>query len=930
MLRISKQMRLVLVHATDSVILTTVAGIVVSLLYPFLSKVSRPIVEGLAALGYWGIIGFFVLVLIAFAVLCPSLFGAVVRGLFLIPRHFGLIAKTAMAFGVFLLVMRAMSVVTEPDGLLLDTVWVTVASSLVLGVGYCVVILRTGGKQATTKTPAGTIESLPLDKMAFGQWLMDDQPIHDDQANKLPEHRDVANRILNRLLLQPDASQGTLPSVAIMGAYGSGKTSICNLVRDRYWQRCLAGDSLPKLLFYQYEAWQYVTGEAAAKGLVEAATKAILEVADVPELWKLPDQYVTAVKEGGVTWARATASLFGSKGSPASVLSAVGEALERLGWRLVLFVDDLDRIEESAPQAQQAVTQALNQLQNVSNVQFVVAVGRTRTHSHEGSVVTYDLLKLTRFQEVVPRLEPKWIVSQVRNLRDQALGDTSICYPWAEVQNDDKDPLAWNYWYGLIEPSGLISQLVELLDTPRALKSALRETHAAWGSGLNGEINWYELLLACALRVAEPTLFEWIERDRDMFVHGPGPIERMDSDKQQQARAEELKENVISCLRRPRANRQKAVFSALERLFPAFASSVDSGLASYELSDWGQGIGYCPPMGRSYLERFLSGCLSEGELPDQPTLQLIRRIAQDGLDEPTFQSMYLDSPEKLTGSFNKFVQFAGLLSLEKALRVCDVILAWVATPGHALQWSKPRDYYPSIMGDVYHIIGRSDARLPRRSHFEDTQNEYETREQKIVSWLEAKIDQYAATAWAAPEALLRLVRPSSSGTWSIDPDTVEGLWQRLAERLRETFVEGDDPLLNAVGEDRFVISGFMRALRIHKDYADFRTRFTRKFVEQADTDTTHRLKVSVVISLVNGQYPFTDGECPAEAYTFSVDKEANDKALNMAIVTPALKSWAGLNLSDPVAQRAFEKLKGAYGLETSIPPGTDEPMNTGS
>jgi len=68
--------------------------------------------------------------------------------------------------------------------------------------------------------------------------------------------------------------------------------------------------------------------------------------------------------------------------------------LERLGLRLVIFVDDLDRLEKSAPNAQQAIAQALNQLQNVSNIQYVVAIGPTLTSLVDDKIVTLDLLNL--------------------------------------------------------------------------------------------------------------------------------------------------------------------------------------------------------------------------------------------------------------------------------------------------------------------------------------------------------------------------------------------------------------------------------------------------------------------------------------------------------------------------------------------------------
>jgi len=458
---------------------------------------------------------------------------------------------------------------------------------------------------------------------------------------------------------------------------------------------------------------------------------------------------------------------------------------------------------------------------------------------------------------------------------------------------------------------------MDLLDTPRTLKCALRETQAVWNGGLRGEINWYKLLLACALRVAEPGLFEWIERDRDLFIHAPDVVERTTPNaEQEKVRTAELKQKVLECLKRPGAERQETVLSALEQLFPGFGSRIGKDWG--EPSDWDQGIAYSPGLGRPYVERFLSGCLAEGELPDQPTLQLIRRITRDGFDKLTFQSMYLESYEKLTGPLNKFVQFAGLLSLDKALQACDAIMAWVAVPAHAVQRPRPHDYYLNMMSDVYHIIGGSDARLARRvGHQVDW---VQSREGRIVAWLQAKIDEYAPSEWAIPEALLRLVAPSASGPWSLPSGTAKELRQRFAERLRETYVKGDHSLLCTVGESLSTFHSFMNAILAHNDYKGFRPQFTHKLVDQADADATDRLKVNIVLHLVNYQRPITGRESAPEDYTFSVKKELNSEVFDMNPVLPALERWAGVPLPDPVAQRAFEELRRVYDIGPTVEP----------
>jgi len=916
MRKLSRHWRLVLVHALDSAILAATAGVIVALLSPWLATAFQPVVKTLVPLGVWGNFCLAILALLSVGALCPRHLLAIVRGLRRFPIHFGLIVKVVLALGVCFGVLLATSEVDQPGAMLLCLLRLALAALLGLIAGYCCARITLGWKASQAPgRPHAVMRNTSFIGGFSTQWMVDDLPIDCEGSNLFPSHGDAAERILNRLLTRPECNSWALPSIAIMGAYGSGKTSLCNLVRDRYFQRRQAGTELPNLLFCRYEAWQYLTGEAAARGLVETATQAILAVADIPELLRLPDQYVAAMKDGGVTLPRFAASLLGSNTAPTTVLSAIGKALERLNIQLVVFVDDLDRIEEKAVQVQQAVTQAINQLQNVPNVQYVVAVGPPRAASYGGSVVTYDLLKLTRFQEIVPKPKPQRIANLLSEARNEALKDTAVYFPWAEVHEEDKDPFAWNEMFAFVMPSGPLSALAELLDTPRAIKAALRETEASWNNGLKGEINWYELLLACTLRVAEPALFEWIERDTDLFLSGPSIIERMNQNvDEKKARGEELRNAVLNSLQRSGIPRQEAVLSVIKQLFPAFASHIGDGRGGSDVPHWRQGIGYRPPSGRPYIERFLSGCLAEGEIPDQPTLQFIRHIMQNQIDKSTFQSMYLDSREKLTGSMSRFVQFSGLLSLDKALEVCNVIVEWVAEPAHARQWHTPRDYPRDMMGDVYEIIMRSDDRSLRQ--FLDSQRRYETRERQITSWLEANIAQYATTALALVGALLELfATPGNWNKWAGSENIVKDLWRRFACELRDAFVLGDTPLPSYFTADLLAIRRLVHALRSADDYASFRSRLTRKLVDQADNDKTNGLKASVVFSLVEYERSVTKEECVAEQYVFGVNKEANDILFDIPLIMGALRRWSGTVLPDPVAQKAFDKLLTEYKTE---------------
>jgi hypothetical protein len=535
-----------------------------------------------------------------------------------------------------------------------------------------------------------------------------------------------------------------------------------------------------------------------------------------------------------------------------------------------------------------------------------------RDSDEEAPLPGRDVLKLTRFQELVPRPDPKSVVSEVSALREDALADTSVYCPWAEVPKGKHDPLEWRDGYGSLDTTGLVDSLVELLDTPRALKCAFRETREAW-AGLRGEINWYDLLLVSALRVAEPGMFEWILRDPERFMRRPSVIPGLNRDtEREKAQADELKKEVLCRTSRQTNDRQEIVLKTLQRLFPAFASRLGSTWALHEANTWEQRIGHDPILGRSYLERILSGCLTEGDIPDQPTLQFIRDTSENGLDKARFRAAYLDTLENLTGPLNKLVEFAALLSLDRALELADLMTEWTATPDNVQLWPDRREFYPAMMRDVYKIIAASDTRFPHT--FDDGVGA--AREDATGDWLRGVVEEHTSRSWPTVFALLHLIEPGADKPWSVSRDTMKSLRQRFSENLRKAFLLARQSLMPTTVEYPGALSEFVVALHWHEEYDGFRAELTAYVIEQADADETHRLKSEVVYSL--GEYDrVAPSNGPKSVSVFTPKREDNEQLYEMSMILPALNRWAALTLPDPVVNLAFEQLRHAYDVGNS-------------
>ena len=758
-----------------------------------------------------------------------------------------------------------------------------------------------GGRRQDSTPDHATDEERAPEAADFHVWLRGDSPINSAAESLLPSHTETARRILGRLAQPRQAGDYTPPSVALIGPYGSGKTSICNLVRSEYEKQRAHHPDWPTLLFCRFEAWRYLTPEAALRGLIGAATDSLLEHADECCFWTLGEQYVQAAREAGLGWTRAVSILLGGGREPGALLNRLGDLLVRINCRLVIFVDDLDRIEEPSPSQQHAIVQALNQFQSVANVQYLLTAGPTHWSRPEYSKrrAGLDLLKLTRFQELVPELETEQALGRVRELRTEAKSDHSVCFPWAEG-GQDRDPLEipeWSRWFR-IRTWGYADLLMHFLTTPRQLKAALRETHAMWQTGLKAEINWYHLLLANALKVAEPGVFEWILRDKDTFLSSKARFGREDHTEREQE-AQRVQKRLKELLEVDTDVRHEAVTQALGHLFPVFGANFERQTwGSTESSPQMQDLASNPAVGGAYLYRFAAGRVPDGDLPDRPHLQYVRRVLDGGFDRAAFEHAYLASYQRAPGLLHKLTQFSSLLGAANSLGICDAILGWAAQAEPIKTARNASDFFSNVVGFVYRIL----------SHFEI---------ENLHEWLARTVAQMGRTCPLLAARLIHVLEPRDARfhTPLVESEHAKSLRQLLATTMAEEFVTGGSPLAPVATCYPFALCDFVGDLMAHPEYERLKEQLTRKLVSEAELDPKHVLRREVLLALTSrAEHAVMDEPVPADAYTFAYDKGLNDKRFDMPMLLPVLRTWHNEGSSDPLTQRLLREVASEYGF----------------
>lgn len=406
-------------HILDSFLLIAISTTLVLLIWVTFQSHFENFISWLSEVNNLVFIFILLVLPIVLAWQFPKTMMSVFRSILLFPRHWG------FAFNVFLGSGLTLGIAWRLDLIRDKYAWIILVYEIVMFL-FGVVIAKFH-LYLHNKLKSVTIDS-----------ERDDRPIRTLDKNLIPEFENVAQRILGHLLLSTeDDNHG--PNVALIGPFGSGKTSLCNLIECIYNNPSDDQKKL-KIIFCRFEAWQYLTADAAVRGLLDQIVGQIKEHVDSMQLATIPDKYLEALGACPHWFLNMLSILLKRKPIPEEVVCSLQNILLRINRKLVVFVDDLDRLESRSIKAQDAVSAALNQLQNLTSVQYVLCVGPSMTTDTDKTPrkANYDLLKSTRFQELVPDMPSEDILNKIRALRDEAISlDENMYYVWNEKESDD-------------------------------------------------------------------------------------------------------------------------------------------------------------------------------------------------------------------------------------------------------------------------------------------------------------------------------------------------------------------------------------------------------------------------------------------------------------------------------------------------------------
>ncbi len=314
-------------------------------------------------------------------------------------------------------------------------------------------------------------------------------------------HRTLAKRIARRV-----GQEGS--PVALLGALGSGKSSILNAVRAE-----LDGMAT-RVVVARIDVWTVPDPEDVPRLALQEIINALDELVDTLELRGLPRSYKRLAAAEPSGWLARTVGGDSSADS-LEALTRLEPILDAVPVRVVLLVEDVERAGPDFDTRH--LERFLWALRRLDGCAFVFAVDPN---------LGVDVSKLCDTIERVPRVSVDQVTPIFLSAYERWISEYSDIDPYIGRQEHDNLNLRTS------RPGQLLGQrreldeqtaqeaLLSLLRTPRALKHVIRRVDEAW-TNLHGEAELDDIVIVSALRYGTPDAFAFLLANIDLAREAP-------------------------------------------------------------------------------------------------------------------------------------------------------------------------------------------------------------------------------------------------------------------------------------------------------------------------------------------------------------------------------------------------------------------------
>ena len=301
-------------------------------------------------------------------------------------------------------------------------------------------------------------------------------------------------------------------NVALLGRFGSGKSSTLNFVKAELARRP------GTLLVAEFDVWAVPNPVDVPRVALDEIVEALGVYVDTIRFRSLPIAYQRLVSKEPTGWFSAAVDARNVHDS-ISLLGSLSKLLFVIDARLLLIVQDAERA--GATFDLRHLQRLLWALHSTSRLQFVLSVD-----PHHALL---DFSKLCDSIELLPEIEVDHVARILTVAYRHWRTEFSDIDPHPSRHDADKLELELAAAGGTadyLRRTGRdtpLDALVSLLDTPRALKHVLRRVDRVWDR-LHGEVELDDLLIVSVLRYAAEPVYRFLLVDIDAARHDPTDI----------------------------------------------------------------------------------------------------------------------------------------------------------------------------------------------------------------------------------------------------------------------------------------------------------------------------------------------------------------------------------------------------------------------
>ena len=446
-----------------------------------------------------------------------------------------------------------------------------------------------------------------------------DRPIQSFRDDAL-ERTDFSRMIGDILIKLP---LGDSLCIGVMGAWGSGKTSIINMVCEYVNEK----ERDPRISIIRFSPWNFSTTE-------QVISQFFMQLAELFELDQSKNEKIgAAIKKyaGGLESAAISALLPLASPVMACIfpgltkggIEALGKAIEGTAFKnksiqkqkdeledllkdlkekIVIVIDDIDRLTDDQIRC---IFQLVTVVCKFPNISYLLAFDRTIVSKALDQVQEERgdefLDKVIQVPLNVPGLNKNKLLSIMASQIEALIKQYDI---------RDIDADKWNYLYGFCV-SRLMNTPRDILRLCNSLKSKLQL--------VSEDVNFEDLLALSVMEQHEPLLYEWIKRHGEMLT-GQLSYESLhdygESDQDNRHRKERYLKEISQILHHSNRFTPEFAMETLCTLFPVFSSKTGGHYSYYDLQELrkNNNIGHPLKFNRYFSLNIDNGQITEAEL----------------------------------------------------------------------------------------------------------------------------------------------------------------------------------------------------------------------------------------------------------------------------------------------------------------------------